>query len=353
MRVLIAMPALNEQETIGSVIQSLPASIEGVERVSLLVVDDGSTDRTSAVAVEAGAEVIRHARNVGVGGAFQTAVRETLTRGYDVLVTIDADGQFNPADICRLLEPVAAREADFVSGSRFLSRRKPDGMPLVKYLGNKAVSRILEHFVGAGLSDVSCGFRAYSREALLHLNLFGKFTYTQETILDMAFKDLRLTEVPIEVRYFEGRQSRVAGSILRYAVNASKIIIRSARDFKPLRFFGLVGAAVFIVGAAAETWLGWYYLNTGAFSPFKAVGVAGLALNTFGLAIAGIGLLADMLDRMRMNQERLLYYHKRLLYSREAPESFSPSISGGETAVSNAECENGANSQRLRGARTT
>jgi hypothetical protein len=164
------------------------------------------------------------------------------------------------------------------------------------------------------LSDVSCGFRAYSKEALLHLNLFGKFTYTQETILDLSFKELRLAEVPIRVDYFADRRSRVAGSLLRYALNASKIFIRSARDFKPLRFFGVAGLLIFAIGVLLNCWLLLYYLRTGSFTPYKVVGFAGVSFNAGGLLVGGLGVLADMLDRMRVNQERLLYYHKLNTY---------------------------------------
>jgi hypothetical protein len=223
------------------------------------------------------------------------------------LVTIDADGQFDPGEIDRLVAPVLSGEAGLATGCRFGPSGRPGGMPRIKYWGNLVVAALVRYVSGSGLRDVSCGFRAYSQEALLHLNLFGKFTYTQETILDLAFKGVRLAEVPVSVKYFRDRKSRVAGSILRYALNAGKILVRTVRDFKPLRFFGTLGLAVFLAGALMDGWLLAHWLQTGNFSPYKAVGFAGGLLNVCGILLAGLGLLADMLDRIRINQERIIY----------------------------------------------
>jgi hypothetical protein len=175
----------------------------------------------------------------------------------------------------------------------------------------------LNTLLGEHLSDVSCGFRAYSREALLHLNLFGTFTYTQETIFDLCFKGLRVIEVPISVRYLEDRRSRVAGSLVGYGFNAIKIVARTARDFKPLRFFGLIGCFVLLLGLVMDLWLVGFFLSTGGFSPYKFVGFVGTAFMLVGILVIGFGLLADMLDRLRVNQERLLYQQRRLMFGGE------------------------------------
>jgi glycosyltransferase involved in cell wall biosynthesis len=319
MKVLIALPALNEEANISATLQRLPRSLPHARELVCLVVDDGSSDRTAAIASREGATVVSHWRTLGVGQAFHTAVQQALRLGADVLITIDADGQFDPEQIPDVMEPVARGEADFVTGTRFSDRRRPEGMPAAKFWGNRLMTRLLRFFTRTKLSDVSCGFRAYSREALFSINLFGKFTYTQETILDMAFKGLRLAEVPISVRYFRGRKSRVAGSLPRYGFNALKIIVQTARDFKPLRFFGTLGALVFLGGVALDAWLLVHFLRTGSFSPYKFVGFSGLVLNVAGILMFGLALLADMLDRLRVNQERMLYYHRRRFYDGSAP----------------------------------
>ncbi len=314
MRALIAIPALNEEGTLGGVLRSLPSSLPNGENVAVLVVDDGSTDRTAEIAREGGATVLSHRRNRGLGEAFNTAVHHALEVGAEVLVTIDADGQFDPGQIPDLLAPIAAGEADVVTGSRFTRGGRPRGMPRARYWGNRFFAGLLDSLLHQRLSDVSCGFRAYSREALLHLNLLGKYTYTQESIFDLVYKGLRVEEVPISVTYFKDRKSHISGSLVRYGVNALKIIARTARDFKPLRFFGVFAGIVLGVGLAMDLWMVVYFLRTGSFSPYKFVGFTGTGLLVIGVLIFGFALLADMLDRLRVNQERVLYQQRKALY---------------------------------------
>ena len=150
------------------------------------------------------------------------------------MVNIDGDRQFDPADIPKLIAPILNREADMVTASRFKDSALTPDMPPVKLVGNHMMSFLISRLCGQKFADVSCGFRAYSREALLQINLHGLFTYTQETFLDLVSKKLRIVEVPIRVTYFKGRQSRVAASILRYGLNTAAIILRIYRDYFPL-----------------------------------------------------------------------------------------------------------------------
>jgi glycosyltransferase involved in cell wall biosynthesis len=330
---MIAIPALNEEESIREVLGGLPTHLPGVASIDRLVVDDGSDDCTAEVSEAAAAWVVRHPVNRGVGKAFHTAVNQALRLGVDVLVTIDADGQFDASQIPDLICPIVEGKADLVTGCRFVSPVRPDNMPLVKYWGNRAVARVLRFVAGVDLTDVSCGFRAYGREALLNLNLFGKFTYTQETILDLSFKELRIVEVPVNVKYIPGRESRVANSIFRYAVNAGKIITRTVRDFHPLRFFGGLGLSVFVLGCILDGWLLWHYLKTGTFTPYKVIGFTGAALNIVGILLAGLGLLADMLGRIRTNQERILYFHKKSAFGGSEAEPSSAATVKSESPV--------------------
>ena len=122
MKLLIALPALDEEESLGGILERLPRELAGIDSIEWLVVDDGSSDRTGEVALSHGCKVLRHSKNLGVGKAFQTAVDEALRQGVDLMVTIDADGQFDPAQIPTLIEPIVGGEADFVTGSRFAPR---------------------------------------------------------------------------------------------------------------------------------------------------------------------------------------------------------------------------------------
>lgn len=314
-KLVVFIPALNEEHSIQRVIASLPNLINVVEAVTCLVVDDGSVDRTAELAFASGAQVVSHGRNRGVGAAFHTALEYALTEEADILVGIDADGQFNPAEIPALLLPILENKADMVVGNRFAAG-KPANMHRLKYWGNQMVAKLISSITGQVFRDVSCGFRAYNREALLHLNIFGEFTYTHETILSLAYQGLRLSDLPISVEYFEGRKSRVAGSILRYAIQTSKIILRVLLDYRPIRVFGTFGGACMLIGAGFEVFLWVHYVLTGSFTPYKSTGFIGLGFIIFGLLILIIALIADMLNRLRINQDKLLYELKRNRYTR-------------------------------------
>ncbi|MCC7072491.1 MAG: glycosyltransferase family 2 protein [Deltaproteobacteria bacterium] len=312
LRLLIALPCLNEAETVATVIASLPKSLPGVGSVSVLVVDDGSTDDTRARALAAGAQVISHGYNRGVGAAFQTMLRYAVEQGVDLMANIDADGQFDAAEIALLVAPIVAGEADFVTGSRFVDRALiPHNMPGVKRWGNERMSTLISTLTQKKFHDVSCGFRAYSREALLQLNLHGRFTYTQETFLDLTSKGLRVKEVPVHVSYHEGRKSRVASSIPKYAMRTASIILRLYRDYNPLKFFFALAAGFLLAGLAFIAFLGWHYVSTGLFTGQIWAGFVGGALSFVGLMFGILGIVADMLDRVRVNQERILYELKR------------------------------------------
>ncbi len=304
------MPALNEEEGIGLVINELPKKIEGIEEIEVLIVDDGSTDNTADIARKNGATVVSHNINKGVGRAFQSAVNYALEKNADILVSIDADRQFNSKQIPDLIQSIIDDKADMVTGNRF-EKGIPENMPKSKYWGNTQMAKLISLISGQKFRDVSCGFRAYNREALLRLNLIGAFTYTQESILDLVYKDLRVEEFPVEVKYFTNRKSRVAGSILKYAFKTSEIILKTLRDYRPMLFFGGVGGILLFIGLLCELFLGIFFLITGDFTPYKFVGFIGFGLFVFGLLLVIVGLLADMFNRIRLNQERILYELKK------------------------------------------
>ncbi len=316
MNLLIYMPALNEEEGIGDVIRDLPKNINGIDNIKVLVVDDGSTDNTASIAKASGADVVSHNINKGVGSAFQSAVQYALQNNTDILVSIDADRQFNSKQIPEIIQPILKNNADMVTGNRF-SKGMPENMPKTKYWGNTQMSRLISIISGQKFRDVSCGFRAYNREALMRLNLFGAFTYTQETILDMVYKGLRVVEFPVDIKYFKGRKSRVAGSIINYTFRTSRIILKTLRDYKPMLFFGGMGGVSMGIGLVFEIFMFTHYFLTGSFTPYKAFGFIGLGFIIFGLLLVIVGLLADMFNRVRINQERIIYELKKDKYGGE------------------------------------
>lgn len=310
MKLIIYLPTLNEAEHIEKVLSSLPRQLDRVDEIEYLVVDDGSTDTTAALARRCGAQVVSHGHNRGVGAAFQTAVQYALEHQADILVGIDADGQFDSREIPALIRPILENEAQMVIGNRF-SSGMPRHMPRVKYWGNQVVAGLISSISQQNFSDVSCGFRAFSREALFRLNIFAQFTYTHETILSMAYQGQRVVEHPISVTYHPGRKSRVAGSILAYAVQTSKIILRVMLDYRPMRVFGTIGAGFIFIGALFELFLMIHYFSTHTFTPYKNFGFIGLGFVIFGMLVLLIALVADMLNRVRLNQDKILYEIKK------------------------------------------
>jgi glycosyltransferase involved in cell wall biosynthesis len=307
----VVIPALDEEKTVGAVIRGIPRDIPGVGSMSVLVVDDGSSDRSAQEAVAAGAHVIRHPSTQGVGAAFGTALRYAIDRGADLIVSLDADGQFNPADIPALVEPVLSGAADFATASRFKDPALVPEMPALKLWGNRMMARLVSALAGGSFHDVSCGMRCYSRRAALNLNPIGRFTYTQEVFLNLAFKQMRIVEIPIAVRgEREHGSSRVADNPLRYALRASGIVFRCYRDYKPMAFFGGIALVVFAGALGLGGFLLVHYLTSGAFSPHKWAGFTGATLFILGLLMLFMGLIGDMLNRHRIYLEELLFRYR-------------------------------------------
>lgn len=304
------MPALNEEETIEKVISSIPKTISGVEKIEVLVVDDGSTDQTRTIALASGAHVVSHNKNKGVGLAFQTAVDFALTSKADVLVSIDADGQFDVHEISSMIQPILMGYADFCIGVRF-KEGKPPVMPFIKYWGNKQVNRIVSFVSNTKINDASCGFRAYSRDCLLSLNLHGSFTYTHETILDLLDKGFKIAQVPVKVTYFEYRVSRIADSIVNYAAKTSMIIFKSLKDYKPLMFFLSIAFFIFIIGFLLGGWTLIHWIINKTITPYKGLGIIGLTFIGLSFIISIFAFMADMLGRIRRNQEKILFFLKK------------------------------------------
>lgn len=307
MRLVVQIPALNEAMTIAKVIQAIPSPIDGIDECHIVVIDDGSTDGTGDLARAAGAIVVRHDTPRGVGAAFKSGIRKSEEIGADIVVTIDADGQFNPADIPSLIRPIVCKEADFVTASRFADPAQSPEMPKAKRFGNDVIARWLSHLMKQRYYDVSCGFRAYSKEAYFRLILTGEFTYTHETFLTLAFSGMRIQEIPLKIRgQREFGTSRVASSLFRYGFQAALIILKTYRDYRPLRFFGAISAFFLTLSMILTSLLAYHRLMTGEFTPYKWVGVTALTCFDLATLVFILALLAEMSDRSRVIQMEVL-----------------------------------------------
>ena len=314
--VVVTIPAYNEASTVADVIEAVPKNIDGVESIDIAVIDDGSTDDTAKVSARAGAKVVSFSKNRGLGAAFAEALRTALGLGADIIVNIDADGQFNPQDIPKLLAPIIDGRADMVTASRFADPHLVPDMPWIKKWGNKKVANIVNKLAGQQLHDVSCGFRAYSRDAALRATLLGGHTYTHEVILDLAFRGLRIVEVPVKVvGVRKVGESKVAGNLWKYGWQSLLIILRAFRDYRPMRVFGGISLVFALLSLFCGIFVLCHYLRTGAFSPYIFVAFIAAGFGFVALVCYITALLAGMVNRLRILQDEQLFLLRKQEYS--------------------------------------
>lgn len=307
MKLVVTIPAYNEEKTIASVIEEIPRKIDGVKSVEVLVIDDGSTEDTAAAAREAGANhVISHNHNKGLGVSFRDGLDAALHLGADIIVNIDGDGQYNGREIPKLIHPLLDDKADMVLGWRDIDNL--EFMPKGKKIGNKMATWLTNMATGgrAPIKDAQSGFRAFSREAALRMNLAGRYTYVQETLMEASHKGLRIEQVPIEFRPRKG-SSRLIPNLSSYARRAGRIILATYWNYHPLRIFASIGGAFLITGVALGIRVLIHFLQTGMLSPDAPSAIAAALLVATGMQAIILGLFADMLSKQRLFQEEILY----------------------------------------------
>ncbi|HVX48157.1 MAG TPA: glycosyltransferase family 2 protein [Candidatus Saccharimonadales bacterium] len=319
MKLLVVSMCKDEAETVGQVLDRIPKKISGIDTIEKWVIDDGSTDNTAAEAKKHGAKVLSDGVHKKLAHRFREATELALSRGADVMVNIDGDLQFMPEEIPELIKPIIKNEADFVAADRFTDaktgrRRRPENMPLAKYWSNKMGAKVIGKFSKRRFADVTCGFRAYNRNALYALNLHGSYTYTQESFQVLAMKNMRITSVPTTIKYYPGRKSRVVRNFSQFLFGSSINILRAYRDYAPLRFFGGLGGFFFVVGLICLILTGIHWIVTSQITPYKFLGFAGLYFITLSFVVWIVGIMADMLDRLLGNQEKIIERLKRTEY---------------------------------------
>ncbi|MFA6269263.1 MAG: glycosyltransferase family 2 protein [archaeon] len=309
---VVMIPCFNEDKTIGQLIRLIPNKIEGVKEIKTLVLDDGSNDNTINEAKKAGAtKIYSRFPNKGLGTTFREGLGEALKIGADVVVNIDADLQFDPKDIPQLIKPIQEGKADMVTCTRFAKKELVPQMPGIKKFGNWYFTKVVSLLLKQKFTDTQCGFRAYTKEACLRMNLFGKFTYTQEVFLDLANKGMKITEVPLKVKGEREGKSRIVKSWWNYGIKSMLIILRATRDYYPLKFFGGIGTITFLLGALPGAWLLLRWFETGKTTPFQSLILFSATLMILGFLLIILALLADMQDRQRKILEEILYQQRK------------------------------------------
>jgi glycosyltransferase involved in cell wall biosynthesis len=248
MKLIIQIPCYNEQDSLPVALAALPKQVPGFDSVEVLIIDDGSTDRTVEVARQLGVHhVVGFRSNKGLARGFMLGIQSSLERGADVIVNTDADNQYCADDIPALVAPILEGRADLVIGARPIATIAH--FSFVKKLLQRLGSTVVKLVSGTTVLDAPSGFRAFSREAALSLNVFSKYTYTLETIIQAGQKNLNVVSVPIRVNK-DLRPSRLVRSISSYVNKSMTTIIRMFVVYRPFRFFMTIGMAVFLAGVA-------------------------------------------------------------------------------------------------------
>jgi len=306
MKLIIQIPCLNESDTLAVALEHLPRAVAGFDAVEWLVIDDGSSDDTTAIAKRCGVDhVVRHPVNRGLAAAFMTGVEAALCLDADVIVNTDADNQYEATDIPKLVQPILEHRADMVIGAR----------PIAQTEHFSWIKKQLQHFGSwavrvaskTDVADAPSGFRALSREAAMRLNVFNAYTYTLETIIQAGLSNLSVVSVPIHTNP-DLRPSRLVKSISSYVRRSLVTILRVFVIYRPLSLFFWSGAVLWALGLAAGTrFLVYYSMGNGGGH------VQSLILTAVCLIIGGLlfmmGLIADLVATNRKLLERV---HLRL-----------------------------------------
>ncbi len=309
MKLIVQIPCLNEEETLPATVGDIPRSIPGVDVVELLIIDDGSTDRTVESARALGVDhIVRFTQNRGLAAAFSAGLDACLKLGADIIVNTDGDNQYAGADIPKLIAPILAGQADIVIGNRetdTIAHFSPTKKRLQK-LGSWVVRQASD----TDIPDTTSGFRAYSRDAALRINVTTDYSYTLETIIQAGKQHLAVGHVPVGTNP-KLRDSRLFGSTWSYLNRSATTIIRIYTMYEPLRVFVSAGVLLLLGGLALSLrYLYFVYLGEGT-GHVQSVIVAAV-LFIAGFQVIMIGLIADLIAINRRLSEDILLRVKRL-----------------------------------------
>ncbi|HRN52179.1 MAG TPA: glycosyltransferase family 2 protein [Gemmatimonadaceae bacterium] len=312
---VIQIPCHNEEATLAAVLADLPTSLPGIGRIITLVVDDGSSDGTAALAAGLGAQVVRRPRKGGLARAFLDGLDQAIALGADVVVNTDGDGQYRGADIARLVAPILAGDAELVIGTRPIAHVR-EFSPIKKLL-QRLGSWVTRLASGTSVEDAPSGFRAMSRSAAMRLHVFNRYTYTVETIIQAGQKGIPIATVPIEVNPAV-RPSRLARSLWHYVSRQMLTIVRIFMTYRPFAFFAVPGALVFSVGFGIGIRFVALYVAGEGSGHVQSLLLGVLLLGT-GFFLLVVGLVADLIAVNRSLLERI-DWQLRLLRDREGRE---------------------------------
>lgn len=314
MKLIIQIPCLNEAETLEIALNDLPKHIDGIDEIEYLIINDGSTDNTVEVAKKWGVHhVVTFKKNKGLAKGFMAGLDACLRAGADIIVNTDADNQYVGDDIEKLVRPIIDGKADIVIGERPIDDTEHFS-PLKKklqHIGSWTV-RVASN---SKIPDAPSGFRAYSREAAMRLNVVNEYTYTLETIVQAGHEKMAMTSVPIRTNG-ELRASRLFNSMFGYIKKSMVTIIRSFMMYRPLRFFGGLGVIMFLLGLILGIRYLVFFFTGSAAGHVQSLILASTLIMT-GCMTGIIGLQADIIAANRKILEDVQYHVRKMDYERE------------------------------------
>lgn len=314
MKLMIQIPCYNEEETLKTALNDLPKTIKGIDQIEYLIINDGSKDNTVEVAKKWGIHhVVNFKRNRGLAKGFIAGLDACLRNGADIIVNTDADNQYCGADIEVLIQPILEGKADMVIGERPINKTAHFS-PLKKKLQHLG-SWVVRKASNTDIPDAPSGFRAYSREAAMKLNVINEYTYTLETIVQAGREKMAITSVPIRTNA-ELRPSRLFSSMFGYVKKSMLTIIRAFMMYKPLRFFTLVGLIPIILGMGIGVRFLIYFFAGFGEGHVQSLILASLLI-LVGVQTIVVGLQADIIAANRKILEDIQYHVRKLDYDND------------------------------------
>jgi len=308
MKLIVQIPCLNEEETLPLVLKSIPKKIDGIDQIEILVIDDGSSDRTVEVAQKLGVtHFVHHTRNKGLGLSFHDGVMKALELGADIVVNTDGDNQYPQESIAELVQPILRKEADIVVADRQIDKIAHFSAP--KKLLQRFGSRVVNKAAGTDVPDAASGFRAYSRDAIIKLNTITRFSYCMETIIQAGNKRLAIASVPV-VTNPKTRESRLFNSTPEHVLKSAAAIFRAYVMYRPYVLFLSLGGLLATLGTVPFVRYLWFFIDGSHGSHLQSL-VLGSVLLIAALLCVALGVLADLTRINRILIEDQLELAKR------------------------------------------
>ncbi|GAC1501297.1 MAG: glycosyltransferase family 2 protein [Candidatus Saccharimonadales bacterium] len=309
MKLVIHIPCLNEEATLPLVLKSIPKKIDGVDEIIILVTDDGCTDNTVKVAKSLGVkEFVIHTRNQGLGRSFNDGVMRALELGADIVVNTDGDNQYPQQRIGDLIQPILRGEADIVIADRQIHRI--GHFSYIKKLLQRIGSIVVNEAAGTDLPDAASGFRAYSRESLIRLNVVSRFSYCTETIIQAGYKGLHIVSIPVETNP-KLRESRLFKSTAEHVRKSAITIIRAYIMYKPYLIFGWLSLILFLLGVIPFARFFLLSIETGTTRGHLQSLLVGSLLMISSFLCLVLNIIADLIRINRILTEDTLEHIKR------------------------------------------